>query len=71
MVPYEIKYNCNIGRSQDCETCEFVLSSSRHIKVIPYVERWRTPKDAIKYYKGIMAVIEREFIAHDKEKYNE
>ena len=58
MIPYETRYTVDIKEVP----VEFIKSSSGHIKVQPYADRWWEPVEAIKYYKLIARAIEKEFL---------
>lgn len=58
MIPYETRYSIDIKEVN----VEFVKSSTGHIKIKPYAERWWEPEEAVKYYKLIARMIEKEFI---------
>lgn len=58
MIPCETKYTINIKE----ESVEFIQSSSGYIKVQPYPDRWWEPIEAVKYYKLIARLIEKEFV---------
>lgn len=59
---YEERYMADLSKMSEYDTVEFIKDTIGRIRVKPYVDRWRSPKETIKYYQRIIKIIEDNFV---------